>query len=235
MDDWFAKIAAQRHLPSETIRSLEKDGFAVMDGPVPRHKMTEFADCYDRAVESAASDDVKVGSTTTRISDFVNRGAEFDELYVFPPLLEAACRVIQIPFKLSTLHARTLRPESPAQQLHVDFAGDSQGWPMLGFIFMVDEFTAENGATCFIPGSQSAANRPELQRLVSACGPEGSMIVFNGAIWHGHGANKTRLPRRSLQGAYIRRSEESGANLPARMLPDTLGRISGLAKYLLDC
>ena len=40
-------------------------------------------------------------------------------------------------------------------------------------------------------------------------------------------------PRRSIQGAYIRRDAESGENLPARMLPETLARISPLAKYLL--
>ena len=233
MDAWFSGIAAQRHLSPETLLSLETDGFAVIDGPVPRQKMADLASCYDRAVESATSEDVKVGSTTTRISDFVNRGEEFDELYVFPPLLEAACRIIREPFKLSTLHARTLRPETPAQQLHVDFAGDAQGWPMLGFVFMIDEFSADNGATCFIPRSQGAGARPESQSLVPACGPEGSLIVFNGAIWHGHGANKTNHPRRSLQGAYIRRSQESGANLPGRMLPDTLARIGALAKYLL--
>lgn len=106
MDDWFLKLAAQKHLPSETLQSLETDGFVVMDGPVPSHKMAELASCYDQAVESATSKDVKVGSTTTRVSDFVNRGEEFDELYVFPPLLEAACRIIREPFKLSTLHAK---------------------------------------------------------------------------------------------------------------------------------
>jgi hypothetical protein len=33
--------------------------------------------------------------------------------------------------------------------------------------------------------------------------------------------------------AYIRRDAVSGANLPARMTPETLARISLLAKYLL--
>ncbi len=68
---------------------------------------------------------------------------------------------------------------------------------------------------------------------VPACGPAGSTIVFNGSTWHGHGANETEVPRRSIQGAYIRRSEISGANLPARMRPETLNRIGSLAKYLV--
>jgi hypothetical protein len=50
----------------------------------------------------------------------VNCGAGVDDLYVFPPLLDACCRVIAQPFKLGSLHSRTLRPAMPNQNLHVD-------------------------------------------------------------------------------------------------------------------
>jgi hypothetical protein len=233
MDAWFSHLSTLKCLSSEALLSLQTDGFIVVNGPVPQQEVAELAGSYDRAVEAAAIEDVKIGSTTTRVSGFVNRSKEFDDLYVFPPILEAACRVINQPFKLSTLHARTLRPDAPAQRLHVDFAADSLGWPMLGFIFMIDEFTADNGATCFIPCSQGVGTQPESRRLLPACGAAGSIIVFNGSIWHGHGPNKTNRPRRSIQGAYIRRSGESGANLPRRMLPETPDRIGTLAKYLL--
>jgi ectoine hydroxylase-related dioxygenase (phytanoyl-CoA dioxygenase family) len=105
---------------------------------------------------------------------------------------------------------------------------------MVGFIYMVDEFRPDNGATLFIPGSQGAENLPATFNLVPACGPAGSVIVFNGSVWHGHGANKTEKPRRSIQGAYIRRTEKSGGKLPERMRQETLDRIGPLAKYLLD-
>ena len=59
------------------------------------------------------------------------------------------------------------------------------------------------------------------------------MVVFNGSIWHGHTANRSGSPRRSLQGAYIRREAASGFDLPGRMTPGTLARISPLAKYVL--
>jgi ectoine hydroxylase-related dioxygenase (phytanoyl-CoA dioxygenase family) len=140
------------------------------------------------------------------------------------------------------MHARTLRPGLPAQNLHADFERDSHGWTMVGFIFMVDEFRNDNGATRFVPGSHLwSAVPPDLlgdlkadyPGQVLACGPAGSMIVFNGSVWHGHTVNRSSEPLRSIQGAYIRRDAESGENLPARMLPETLSRISPLAKYLL--
>ena len=104
---------------------------------------------YDAAVARAAPDDLKVASSTTRVRDFVNRGPEFDALYLHPPVLKACCHVINEPFRLSTMHARTVRPDLPAQNLHVDFERDSHGWTMVGFIFTVDEFRNDNGATSF--------------------------------------------------------------------------------------
>ena len=59
------------------------------------------------------------------------------------------------------------------------------------------------------------------------------MIVFNGSVWHGHTVNRSGHPRRSIQGAYIRRNAESGEDLLARMRPETLSRIGPLAKQVL--
>lgn len=39
---------------------------------------------YTAAVSSATGDDIKIGSTTTRVSDFVNRDTEFDDLMRIP-------------------------------------------------------------------------------------------------------------------------------------------------------
>jgi ectoine hydroxylase-related dioxygenase (phytanoyl-CoA dioxygenase family) len=185
-----------------------------------------------------ASDDVSIGSSTTRVNDFVNRGPEFDGLYVYKPVLEACCRIIGQPFKLSTMHARTVRPYSQAQKLHVDFGRDVDGWPMVGFIMMVDEFRTDNGATRFVPGSHNWSTIPtdssaDYEGQVLACGPAGSVIIYNGSVWHGHTANRVGEPRRSIQGAYIRRDAEPAVNQAARLRPETLGRIGHLAKYVL--
>jgi ectoine hydroxylase-related dioxygenase (phytanoyl-CoA dioxygenase family) len=228
-------------LPAEACQELDERGFIVIPGPVL--DIARLAAAYDAVVRSADPEDVKVGSSTTRVRDLVNRGPEFDALYLHPPVLKACCHVIGEPFRLSTMHARTLHSGLPAQSLHVDFERDAQGWTMVGFIFMVDEFRNDNGATRFVPGShrwrevptelQSGDRKADYPGQVLACGPAGSMIVFNGSVWHGHSANGSDLPRRSIQGAYIRREAASGENLPARMLPQTLSRIGPLARYLL--
>ena len=116
------------------------------------------------------------------------------------------------------------------------------GGPMVGFILMVDEFRTDNGATRFVPGSHQWPTAPaaslqdisaDYEGQVVACGPAGSVIVYNGSVWHGPTANRGCEPRRSIQGAYIRRDSEPGINQAARLLPETRARIGHLEKYVL--
>ena len=242
MDDWFTALGADIDLPPDAANELQERGFVVLTGPLPSGQMEQLARAYGAAAASAAAEDVKTGSTTTRIDDFVNRGAEFDALYVFPPLLAACGRVIDRPFKLSSVHARTLRPCSPAQELHVDVQRDSADWPLVGFILMVDEFRPDNGATRFVPGSHQWPGTPEdvmpdrradHDGQLLPCGPAGSLLVFNGSAWHGHTANTSDGPRRSLQGAFIPRDGRAWTNFSARMRPETRARLGPLARYVL--
>jgi ectoine hydroxylase-related dioxygenase (phytanoyl-CoA dioxygenase family) len=242
MDDWFSKIASDSELTRNTAQELHDVGFIVVAGPVAPTSLAQLAAAYDAAVSDAHPDDVSIGSSTTRVHDFVNRGPDFDGLYVYAPILGACCSIIGQPFKLSTMLARTVNPNTPAQALHVDFRRDVDGWPMVGFIIMVDEFRSDNGATRFVPGSHKWPTSPtdvmevpaaDYEQQVVACGPVGSVIIYNGSVWHGHSANQTGEPRRSIQGAYIRRGVEPWDNQAARIRRETLGRIGPLAKYVL--
>jgi hypothetical protein len=211
---------------------LDERGFVVLPAVVAPGSLAELSAAYDEAVASAIGDDLRVGSTTTRVHDLVNRGAAFDDVYVFPPLIEAAVRVIEGPFKLSSLMARTLRPHQPEQELHVDVERDSADWPLVGFILMIDDFRPDNGATRFVPGSHRSDLR-DRGGYVLACGTAGSLLIFNASTWHGHSANTTDLPRRSIQGFFVPRDGRAGTDFFARMTGETRARLCPLAQYLL--
>ena len=242
MDDWFETLEARSELPAERAFELQQRGFIVLPGPVPAEQLEGLTNAYDAAMSTASGADLRVGSTSTRVRDFVNRGTEFDGLYVFPPLLDACCRVIGRPFKLSSLQARTLRAHTPAQGLHVDVRRESADWPLLGFILMVDDFRPQNEATRFVPGSHQWLSATEgassdlpahADSQVLACGPPGSLLIFNGSAWHGHAANSSDKPRRSLQGAFIPRDGQAATDFAASMQPETRVRLSALAHYVL--
>jgi Phytanoyl-CoA dioxygenase (PhyH) len=242
MQECLSAMMAGFELSAGAYEELDKAGFTVVPGALPAGDLVSVAAAYDAAVESAAPDDIRVGSSTTRVNGLVNRGPKFDALYLHPLVLKACDRILNQPFRLSTMHARTVRPETGAQNLHVDYQRDRRGWTMIGFIHMVDAFRDDNGATRFVPGSHwwstvppelLAGSKADYPGQVLACGPAGSMILFNGSVWHGHAANRSAEPRRSIQGGYIRRDAESKADMTTRVLPETLSRLSSLAKYVL--
>ena len=229
-------------LPADAAAALTTHGFAVLPGVFSVREMIELQAAYDTACVNASPDDVRVGRTSTRVTDFVNRGRAFDAVYTEPLVLDAARLVIDRAFRLSALHARTLHAGAGAQELHVDVSPSSDAWPMLGMILMVDEFRADNGATRFVPGSHRWTELPEhvlADRLAPypgeglACGPAGSLILFDASTWHGHSANTSWAGRRSLQATFIPRTGRPATDFVARMQPETLGRLSRTARMLI--
>jgi hypothetical protein len=240
--DFFKDIASGRTLSSDLSRQLVERGFVVLPTLFAPRKLAELTAAYDQVMKNGSGPDFRAASTTTRLYDLVNRGPAFDEIYIQPLLLEACARVIKAPFKLSSLLARTVRSKTPAQELHVDVPRGSADAPVVGFILMIDSFEEDNGATRFVPGSHAWRDLPadrmpdlrcEWQGQLLACGEPGSVIIFNGTVWHGHTANNTHQPRRSVRGYFVPRSAHSGVNFADRMTPETFARISPLAKYLL--
>jgi len=231
-----------RELSADAAEALETRGFVVLRGPYSADELTGVQRAYDRACEQAAPQDIGVGRTSIRVTDFVNRGPEFDAIYTWPPALDAAARVIGRPFRLSAMHARTLRPGAAPQELHVDVPRSSDAWPMLGLIFMVDDFRGDNGATRFVPGSHRTTELPEhvmadplapYDGEVLGVGGAGSVILFHASTWHGHTANVSASGRRSLQATFIPRTARPATDFAARMRPETRARLSSVARYLV--
>ena len=181
---------------------LRQLGFMVTDGPFSINEIAKIAKDYDRSFAITPDAQIKRGRTSTRWGGLVAL-EPFYRIYSHPPLLSAASERIGGPMKLSSFFARTLLPNVAAEPPHQDVAPGADGYPLVGFIFMVDEFRFQNGATRFIAGSQNGP-RPSADAVAcDACGRAGSMLIFDGTTWHGHGANRTDTPRRSIQGAFI--------------------------------
>src|SRR5690606_25138458 len=116
---------------------LEKEGKnagkELMDSPYIRHPKESGAD---------------------RLADLVNKGAEFDVFYTHPKVLAAIFHVLGENIKLSSLNFRAAKPGAGLQKLHVDWhesvsAGD---YKVCNSIWLLDDFSIQNGATRVVPG-----------------------------------------------------------------------------------
>jgi len=226
-----------RAAPGEHLAALHALGFCVIRGVVPAANVARIAAAYDRVFASANEPDRKISSTggDMRVREMLGRGSEFDGLITLEPVLTACADVIGPGFKLSSCGARTVLPGAAPQRLHVDVRPDEDAWPLVGFIVMVDEFRADNGATRFVPGSYrletrgsvcAGSDRPDDESHVLACGPPGSVVVYFGSTWHGYSANRSATPRRSIQGAYIPRSGTPAVQWASSLTPETVARLS---------
>ncbi|MGH1483811.1 MAG: phytanoyl-CoA dioxygenase family protein [Geminicoccales bacterium] len=70
-------------------------------------------------------------------------------------------------------------------------------------MWMLDDFTEENGSTRIVPGSHLYGRQPDHERdkdvpTIPATGPAGYAMVFDGRLWHGTGANVSNGRRKGL-------------------------------------
>jgi ectoine hydroxylase-related dioxygenase (phytanoyl-CoA dioxygenase family) len=109
------------------------------------------------------------------------------------------------------LNSRIVRPGDGKQGLHGDVPLELHRHlnspVMMNTVWALSDYTSENGATRVVPGSHTLGlgQPPEgfdVQFEHQAICPAGSVIVFNGQLWHGGGENKSNGDRYAMFGHY---------------------------------
>jgi hypothetical protein len=154
-----------------------------------------------------------------RLANLVDKGDVFQRAIVLPPVLACVRHVLGPGLKLSSLNARSADPAGVVgQPLHVDMAAvpDEKGYWVCNTIWLLDDFTADNGATRMVPGSHRWGTRPQDVLAdplaphpdeVLLIGKTGSVAVMNAHLWHGGTANRTGAPRLAMHAFYCRRDK----------------------------
>ena len=142
-----------------------------------------------------------------RIWMLPNKGRIFRDLVLEPLVEQMMGHLLGPGFLLSSLTANIARPGGAPMYLHSD-QGYVDFWtekPLVANILvMLDDFTDENGGTRFVPGSHlNPERRAYVQdETVAAEGPAGTIMVFDGRLIHGTGANRARSGERRALLAY---------------------------------
>ena len=94
---------------------------------------------------------------------------------------------------LNYYNARDPKAGAKPQRLHLDSrVSTPHETIMMQFIWMVDDFTLENGATRFVPGSHDFGKHPDpsitYPEEKAITGKAGSILCYNSSLWHGSSA-----------------------------------------------
>lgn len=180
-----------------------------------------------------------------RIGDLVNKGAEFDIFYTHPKVLAAISFVLGEDFKLSSLNYRAALPGAGLQKLHADWpeAVSKNEYKVCNSIWLLDDFSKENGATRIVPGTHLQSKLPQdimdnpmdshpEEIIIKA--PAGSVFIFNSHTWHGGTRNLTDKSRRAIHSYFCHRDQIQQIDQKKYIQKQTLQRISREAAYILD-
>src|SRR5207248_2903315 len=109
-----------------------------------------------------AGKEVHQETGTDRLSDLVNKAPMFEVCFTHPRVLAAIAHVLRGEFKLSSLNYRAALPGQGLQGLHADWgeAVKPGDYYVCNSIWLLDDFTAANGPTRIVPGSQDSGKRP---------------------------------------------------------------------------
>jgi ectoine hydroxylase-related dioxygenase (phytanoyl-CoA dioxygenase family) len=200
-------------------RQLDEQGYVVlrdsMGGDLLNELRRRILALFDEEGDRAGHE-FKQEEHAHRLANLVDKGEVFHRAVALPVVLEHVRHVLGAEMKLSSLNARSADPGTDVgQPLHVDMGAipDEKGYWVCNTVWMLDDFTSDNGATRMIPGSHTWRTRPQdvLEDPMAPhpdeillIGKAGSIAVMNAHMWHGGTANRTSSPRLAMHAFYCR-------------------------------
>jgi len=229
-------------------RELDEQGFVRLEGffaPDRRQRLADRLEALFDAEGESAGAEFKLEPGARRLANLVDKGGIFVECIVEPDVLEYVGHVLGTRFKLSSLNARSANPRNgEAQPLHVDAGAlpDERGFWVCNTVWMLDDFTPENGALRAVPGSHRWGRRPQQvladprqphPEEVLVTGRAGDLVVMNSHLWHGGTANDTDRPRLALHAFYCRWDKPQQQYQKALLRPETQAALPAAARAVL--
>ena len=183
------------------------------------------------------------GHQTVRIYNLLAHGKLYERIPVHPAVLPIVERVLDRGCLVSSLSSIAICPGETGQPMHADDQLIPLPKPhpplVCNTMWAITEFTRDNGATRLIPSSHLRDRSPNpterYDGVIAAEMPRGSVLVYNGSLWHKGGANKTDRRRVGVAmnycAGFIRQQENQQLGIPREIAAGFSPRLRELAGY----
>jgi len=230
------------------VARIERDGYTIIEGAVDDALVSALHGDLDRIEREDGvrpGGNIFEGTRTVRIYNLLARGDVYQAIPVHDQVLPIVERVLDRGCLVSSLSSIAIDPGETPQPLHADDQTIPLPRPHVPIVcntmWAITDFTEANGATRLVPGSHRRDRAPALGESVDTIAAEmrrGSVLVYDGSLWHGGGANATAARRVGIAMNYcagwVRQQENQQLGIPlhvARRFGPRLRKLCGFGLY----
>lgn len=200
--------------------------------------------------QGAAAEEGKI-NLQRRVWNLLAKGEVFSRMAAHPMLMDILRKFLGNEFIMGSIAANRILPGGPGQEPHVDYpywdfhkpethpVGLNGSFPMNAQVSVIlDPFTAESGATAYVPGSQTELRYPTAEdRFFERCermlGEPGDVALFYGVTWHCAMPNKADHDRSAILIQYLPKWVKPMEDMPAALPQAFLDAASSDMRQLL--
>jgi ectoine hydroxylase-related dioxygenase (phytanoyl-CoA dioxygenase family) len=226
------------------IERIKADGFTIVERAIEPELVEALANALDRLERELGAKpalNTFEGHHTVRIYNLLRYGAPFDQVPVHSSVLSIVDGVLGDGCLISSLSSIAIDPGEAAQPIHADdqvIPLDKPHRPIVcNSMWALTDFTTANGATRLVPASHRL-DSPEYggaYETIAAEMPKGSVLLWDGALWHGGGANVSEARRTGIAmnycAGFIRQQENQQLGLEPTLVKTFPARLQELIGY----
>ena len=226
------------------VARVRREGFTIVENAIEPELVDELNKALlrlERALDAKPAMNGFEGHKTVRIYNLLAYGRLFEAVPVHANVLPVIDEILDSGCLISSLSSIAIDPGEIAQPIHADDMVIPLAKPHIPIVcnsmWALTDFTEANGATRLVPGSHVKDNPVYggTYESIPAEMKKGSVLIWDGSLWHGGGANSTDQRRTGVAmnycAGFIRQQENQQLGLKPELVKTFSPRLQELVGY----